>query len=45
VHDDALPVLLALDRAGGMPLSVREVERFVQASTGELEAAVLDELL
>jgi len=45
VHDDALPVLLAMDRAGGMPLSTREVERFVRASDEEFEAAVWDELL
>jgi hypothetical protein len=45
VHEDALPVLLAMDRAGGMPLSTREVERFVRASDDEFEAAVWDELL
>ena len=45
VHEDALPVLLSMDRAGGMPLSTREVERFVRASDDEFEAAVWDELL
>ena len=45
VHDDALPVLLALDRAGGMPLSTREVERFAKASDAEWDAALTDEVL
>jgi hypothetical protein len=45
VTDEALPVLLALDRAGGMPLSTREVERFVGASQGEWEAALREEVL
>jgi hypothetical protein len=45
VTDEALPVLLALDRAGGMPLSAREVDRFVGASQAEWDAALRDEVL
>ena len=45
VHADALEVLLALDRAGGMPLSVRELERFAGASHVEWETALRDEVL
>jgi len=45
VHDDALEFLLGQDRAGGMPLSTREVERFVGASEDEWDAALREEIL
>lgn len=45
VAADALPLLLALDRAGGMPLSQREVARFGRAGAAEVEQALIDEVL
>jgi hypothetical protein len=45
VADEVLPSLLALDRAGGMAVSKREVERFAAADAADFEASVLTELL
>jgi hypothetical protein len=45
VHHDALPVLLQLDRAGGMPLSMRESIAFASATTKQLSQALVEEVL
>ena len=45
VGADALPFLLALDRAGGMRVSRREAERFASQDDVEFEKAVREELL
>jgi hypothetical protein len=45
VAAEALPVLLNMDRAGGMPLSRREADRFAQVRQDEFDAAVREELL
>jgi len=45
VASEALPVLLMMDRAGGMPLSRREADRFKATRQHEFEAAVREELL
>jgi len=45
VAAEALPVLLMMDRAGGMPLSRREADRFAQVRQDEFDAAVREELL
>jgi hypothetical protein len=45
VSSEALPVLLKMDRAGGMPLSKREADRFKATRQHEFEAAVREELL
>jgi len=45
VSAEALPVLLKMDRAGGMPLSKREVDRFARLRAGEFEVALREEIL
>jgi hypothetical protein len=45
VADDALGMLLAQDRAGGMAISKREVADFASVSVDELADAAADELL
>ena len=45
VSAEALPVLLMMDRAGGMPLSRREAEQFARAKPAQFEVAVREELL
>jgi hypothetical protein len=45
VSSEALPVLLKMDRAGGMPLSKREVDRFARVRQDEFEVALREEIL
>jgi len=45
VHAEVLPALLALDKAGGMRVSRREVDTFAKADEALFEAAVITELL
>ena len=45
VAAEALPVLLMMDRAGGMPLSRREADEFARVRSSEFESAVREELL
>jgi hypothetical protein len=45
VGSDALPVLLMLDRAGGLLVSRREAERFESLDVRVLDRAVREELL
>ena len=45
VSAEALPLMLALDRAGGMPVSLREAERIAELDSDEFDRAVRDELL
>jgi len=45
VADDALGMLLAQDRAGGMAISKREVADFASVSVDELADAAAEELL
>jgi hypothetical protein len=45
VSAQALPVLLKMDRAGGMPLSQREADDFARVRPAMLDAAVREELL
>jgi hypothetical protein len=45
VAAEALPVLLKMDRAGGMPLSRREADEFARARAATFESAVREELL
>jgi hypothetical protein len=45
VAAEALPVLLMMDRAGGMPLSRREADEFARVRASEFELAVREELL
>jgi hypothetical protein len=44
VTDEALPLMLALDRVGGMPLSRREVDKFASLDEDEFERALREEL-
>ena len=44
VTDEALPLMLALDRVGGMPLSRREADRFASLDEDEFERALREEL-
>ena len=45
VTDEALPLMLALDRAGGMPVSRREADEFADMDEQDLDEAIKDELL
>jgi len=45
VAEDALGMLLAQDRAGGMAISRREVAEFADLSVDELSDAAADEIL
>lgn len=45
VNAEALPILLSMDRAGGMPLSLREVARMVEVDLDALNDALGDEVL
>ena len=45
VHKDALAVLLQMDRAGGMPVSVRESMIFALATPQEVYQALVEEVL
>ena len=45
VTAEALPLMLALDKAGGMPVSMREAKRIAESDAAEFDAAVRDELL
>jgi len=45
VAAEALPVLLNMDRAGGMPLSRREADEFARVRSSVFESAVREELL
>ena len=45
VHEGLLPMMLMLDRVGGMPVSRREVDRFAALDEVELDRAVREELL
>lgn len=45
VEREALPVLLRMDRAGGMPVSFREWRFFANASHAAMEAALWEEVL
>jgi hypothetical protein len=45
VTEDALPLMLALDRAGGMPVSRREADEFADMDEQDLDEAIKDELL
>ena len=45
VTDQALPLMLALDRAGGMPVSRREADRIASLDEVEFDRAVREELL
>jgi hypothetical protein len=44
VSAEALPVLLKMDRAGGMPLSRREADEFARVRADDFELAVREEL-
>jgi len=44
VTEDALPLMLALDRAGGMPVSRREADEFADMDEQDLDEAFRDEL-
>jgi hypothetical protein len=45
VDMSVVPLLLKLDRPGGMPVSVREVEWFGKVAGDDFDAAVREELL
>jgi len=45
VNEALLPMMLRLDRVGGMPVSKREVDRFASVNEVELDRAVREELL
>jgi len=45
VDMSVVPLLMQLDRAGGMPVSVREVEWFGKVQGDEFDAAIREELL
>ena len=45
VDMSVVPLLMQLDRAGGMPVSVREVEWFGKVAGDDFDAAVREELL
>ena len=45
VTDQALPLMLALDRAGGMPVSRREADRIASLDEVEFDRALREELL
>ena len=45
VSAEALPWMLGFDRAGGMPLSKREVDRIAALDDEQFDAAVREELL
>ena len=44
VHDDLVPAMLQLDRAGGMRVSKREAERFASAADEDWDRALEEEL-
>lgn len=45
VNAEALPLLLGMDRAGGMPLSLREVAVMAAVDLDALNEALADEVL
>jgi hypothetical protein len=45
VTDQALPLMLALDRVGGMPVSRREADRIASLDEVEFDRALREELL
>jgi hypothetical protein len=45
VSSEVLPMILALDRAGGMPVSKREADRLAAVDDDAFERAIREELL
>jgi hypothetical protein len=44
VSAEALPMMLALDRVGGMPVSKREADRIAAVDDDEFDEAIREEL-